>query len=72
MPKHINSLPSVYSAQRKLQKLGYNIKPDGIYDSTTATVIKAYQASIGVPETGTVSSDLLISLDEKIAEKDLK
>lgn len=72
MPKHINGLPSVYSAQRKLQKLGYNIKPDGIYGSTTATVIKAFQASIGVPETGTVSSDLLLSLDEKITEKDLK
>ena len=72
MPKNHNGLPSVYAAQKKMQKLGYEVQPDGIYGAKTANAIREFQKRCGLTITGTVSKELLIALDERISNEEIK
>jgi Putative peptidoglycan binding domain len=68
------SLSSGYDAQveisqKMLARLGYDTgTPDGKLGPRTEKAVTAFQASAGLPETGTVSMALIDALIEKLAE----
>ena len=58
----------VTDLQNRLQELGYlKGKVTGLYDIDTENAVKAFQAAIGVPQTGTVSATLALYLPSNAA-----
>ncbi|MEJ8473343.1 peptidoglycan-binding protein [Roseibium algae] len=56
----------VQSAQEKLNKLGFETgTPDGEIGPRTRSAIRAFQRSLGKPETGDVDADLIEQLDSQ-------
>lgn len=45
---------AVKDAQQRLNALGFPLNPDGDYGDKTANAVRAFQASKGLPETGTL------------------
>ena len=43
--------------QRLLRRIGYNVKPDGIYGQETRNAVSNFQKSIGLPIRGRVDLD---------------
>ena len=50
---------AVQKLQKRLNKLGYECSTDGEYDESTAEAMKAFQANVGVSQTGVVSQSML-------------
>ena len=58
---------SVREAQRHLNALGYDAGPaDGISGRRTRAAVSSYQRRQGLPETGTVTSELITRLDNSV------
>jgi membrane fusion protein, multidrug efflux system len=52
----------VRQLQENLARLGYAVTVDGVYDATTAGAVRAWQADLGLPETGTIERGQLLFL----------
>ena len=65
--------PNVSWVQARLNELGFPAGPvDGLMGDLTRAGIRAYQASMGFPETGVVDADTLMGLQgHKAAERPL-
>ena len=50
---------AVKKLQKRLNKLGYECSTDGNYDESTSDAMKAFQANVGVSQTGIVSKSML-------------
>mgnify|MGYP003627073634 FL=1 len=59
----------VQGVQVALSALGYQIgTPDGVVGGSTAQAIRAYEAANGLPVTGTITGDLIDSLNARAGE----
>jgi peptidoglycan hydrolase-like protein with peptidoglycan-binding domain len=52
----------VRQLQENLAEMGYTVTDDGVYDATTATAVRAWQADLGLPETGALEPGQVIFL----------
>jgi len=61
---------AVWMVQARLRELGYDIQPDGHYDSTTIQTIRLFQLAHGLPDNGIVSRSVWLALmppDESVS-----
>ncbi len=60
----------VLQVQQSLKTLGYDVgTPDGVMGPRTATAIRAFQTSVGLPVTGTTSNALIEDLNKASQNK---
>jgi hypothetical protein len=50
----------VQELQQSLQELGYHVTVHGDYDGTTTAAVSAWQHDLGLPQTGTVTTDRIV------------
>jgi peptidoglycan hydrolase-like protein with peptidoglycan-binding domain len=53
---------AVWMVQARLREIGYEITPNGLYDFTTASVVRLYQTANGLEDDGVVSQEVWESL----------